>query len=70
MSCLVFEYIDGCELFDYIQDLGSLEEREAARIFSQILNAVDFIHKNMVIHRQVELSKFENFAKSSNIVGT
>lgn len=42
---IVMEHADGGELFDYILNHGYLEEKEARRIFRQILSAVDYCHQ-------------------------
>jgi len=47
----VMEYIPGGELFDYIVSRGRLEEKEARRIFQQIISGVEYCHVHMVVHR-------------------
>lgn len=42
---LVMEHAGGGELFDYILNHGFLEEKEARRIFRQIVSAVDYCHQ-------------------------
>ena len=51
---LVTEYVGGGELFNYIVEKGRLEEAEAARLFSQMVAAVDSCHRNLVIHRDLK----------------
>lgn len=50
-TCLVLEYLTGGELFDYIIANGKLEEREAVRLFRQIVSAMEYIHNNLIVHR-------------------
>lgn len=40
---LVMELASGGELYQRIQEHGSLEEREAAQLFAQIISAVDHL---------------------------
>lgn len=43
---LVMEYADGGELYDYINDNNNqLSERDARRIFRQIVSAIKYCHK-------------------------
>ncbi|PON93955.1 GPCR kinase [Trema orientale] len=55
---LVMELCSGGELFDRIIAKGSYSEREAARIFKQIVNVVHVCHFMGVMHRDL---KPENF---------
>lgn len=49
--CLVLEYIEGGELFEYIVSRQRLSEKEAARFFRQIISAIEYLHSNFIIHR-------------------
>ncbi|XP_072275442.1 5'-AMP-activated protein kinase catalytic subunit alpha-2 isoform X2 [Pyxicephalus adspersus] len=51
---MVMEYVAGGELFDYICKHGRVEESEARRLFQQILSAVDYCHRHMVVHRDLK----------------
>ncbi|XP_029473940.1 5'-AMP-activated protein kinase catalytic subunit alpha-2 isoform X1 [Rhinatrema bivittatum] len=51
---MVMEYVSGGELFDYICKNGRVEELEARRLFQQILSAVDYCHRHMVVHRDLK----------------
>ena len=42
---IVMENLTGGELFDYISNKGSLDEREARRIFQQIVLAIHYCHE-------------------------
>jgi serine/threonine protein kinase len=50
-TCLVLEYLQGGELFNYIVAKRRLPEAEAAKFFSQMLSALEYCHSNLVIHR-------------------
>ncbi|CAD8170425.1 unnamed protein product [Paramecium octaurelia] len=51
---IVTEYASGGELFDHIVRNKRLEEREAARLFIQLIHAVTYIHDHQVVHRDLK----------------
>lgn len=51
---LVTEHAGGGEIFDYLVTHGRMKEEEAARVFSQIVSAVDYCHRNGVVHRDLK----------------
>lgn len=51
---LVTEHASGGEIFDYLVTHGRMKEEEAARVFSQIVSAVDYCHRNGVVHRDLK----------------
>ena len=51
---LTMEYAGGGELFDYIVAHSRLKEKEARRIFRQVLSAVAYCHENCIIHRDLK----------------
>ena len=62
---LIEEYCSGGDLFDYIQKEHFFTEKKASIIFTQILSAVNHLHKKNIIHRDL---KPENivFIKTKN----
>ena len=46
---IVMEMMDGT-LDEVLKRRGPLTEREAAKVFESLVKAVDFCHKNKVIH--------------------
>ena len=62
---LIEEYCSGGDLFDYIQKEHYFTEKKASIIFTQILSAVNHLHKKNIIHRDL---KPENivFIKTKN----
>src|SRR5215212_6051911 len=51
---IVMEYIDGRSLSQIVRDEGPLEPTRAAEITQSIAGALDFAHRNGVIHRDVK----------------
>ncbi|PON37289.1 Tyrosine-protein kinase [Parasponia andersonii] len=53
---VVMEYVKFGELFDYIVEKeGRLQEDEAHNFFQQIISGVEYCHRNMVVHRDLNL---------------
>ena len=50
----VMEYCKNGELFDYIVSKKRLKETEACCFFQQIINGVDYLHKQGIIHRDLK----------------
>ena len=53
--CLIFEYVDGPQLLDYVVTHGKLKEKQARKFFRQILSAVAYCHQNAVVHRDLKI---------------
>ena len=49
------EYIDKGTLFDYVKSKGGLSQQEAKHIFRQIMDAVQFCHRNDIYHGDLKL---------------
>ena len=45
------EFYEGGELFDKIVSSQYFSEKEAAKTMKQILSAVNYCHKNKIVHR-------------------
>lgn len=52
---LIFEYVNGQQLYDIVLKKGSLDEDEARKYFRQIISAVDYTHRNSVVHRDLKI---------------
>lgn len=52
---IVLEFASGGELFDHILAHRYLKEREASRLFAQLICGVDYLHRNKIIHRDLKL---------------
>lgn len=63
---MIFEYVNGGQMLDYIISHGRLREKKASRFARQIGSALDYCHRNNVVHRDL---KIENIliSHSANI---
>ncbi|KAG9081172.1 serine/threonine-protein kinase KIN2, partial [Ceratobasidium sp. 370] len=52
---MVFEYVDGGQMLDYILSDGRLRERAARKFARQIGSALEYCHKNNVVHRDLKI---------------
>jgi eukaryotic-like serine/threonine-protein kinase len=52
--CLVMEYIEGVSLTQFIANQGVLTQDQAIRYINQIGNAVQTIHKQNLLHRDIK----------------
>lgn len=58
-SCLHnFCSVTGGELFDRIVEKGSYTEKDAADLIRQVLEAVDYMHEQGVVHRDLKVLYF------------
>ncbi|WFD36920.1 hypothetical protein MCUN1_003812 [Malassezia cuniculi] len=66
---MVLEYGSGGELFDYILAHKCLRERDACRLFAQLVSGVSYLHRKNIIHRDLKL---ENLLldRNSNVIIT
>jgi len=53
-SYMIFEYVNGGELFDYIVNHGRLSEVDARKFMRQIISAVEYCHSLLIIHRDLK----------------
>ena len=51
---IITEYAANGEIFDWLVENKKMSESQAARTFSQILNAVNYCHLNNVVHRDLK----------------
>ncbi|GAA5909626.1 hypothetical protein JCM5296_002373 [Sporobolomyces johnsonii] len=52
---IVLEYASGGELFDHILAHRYLKERDASRLFAQLISGVSYLHAKGVVHRDLKL---------------
>ena len=51
---IVTQLATGGELFDRICDKGKFTEKDASQTIKQVLEAVDYLHKNQIVHRDLK----------------
>ncbi len=54
----VMEYIEGETLKEYLERKGKLKDDEIKTIFSQMLEAVGYVHEQNLVHRDIKPSNF------------
>lgn len=53
---IVMEYVEGCNLDEYLQQKGGkISEIEARGIFRQMAAAMDYCHSRWVVHRDLKV---------------
>jgi serine/threonine protein kinase len=62
---IVMEHPNNGDLFSYLCKKTKLTLTEASKIFFQIVNAIDYIHSNKVVHRDM---KPENFMLTEDMI--
>lgn len=50
----VFELVEGGDLMEYVLSRKRLEEKEALRVFKQLLRVVRYIHRKNILHRDIK----------------
>jgi tRNA A-37 threonylcarbamoyl transferase component Bud32 len=54
----VMEYVEGETLKDYLEQKGKLADEKIKNLFSQMLNALGYVHEQGFIHRDIKPSNF------------
>jgi serine/threonine protein kinase len=54
----VMEYIEGETLKEYLERKGKLKDEEIKNIFTQMLDAVGYVHEQKLVHRDIKPSNF------------
>lgn len=52
---MLFEYVNGGQMLDYIIAHGRLKEKQARKFGRQIASALDYCHRNNVVHRDLKI---------------
>ena len=61
---LLMELAQKGNLFKHIRKHKIFTEKEAMRYFFQVLEGVEYLHANNVIHRDLKVSKFREIFKN------
>jgi len=62
--CIVTEYIKGGDLIDYVQERTRLKEEDAAKLFRQLLTAIQWCHYKGIAHRDIKLENIMMASKT------
>lgn len=65
---IVMELLGGGELFNRIVDNGPFPEKDAARLFAQIILSVEYLHSLQIVHRDVKPENIMYTAEASDSV--
>ncbi|CAG8519325.1 11739_t:CDS:2 [Ambispora gerdemannii] len=52
---MFFEYVNGGQMLDYIISHGKLKEKHARKFARQIASALDYCHRNSIVHRDLKI---------------
>lgn len=66
---IILDFANGGELFDHILAHRYLKEKEAKRLFAQLVSGVNYLHQKKIVHRDLKL---ENLLldKNRNVIIT
>lgn len=64
----VMEYLEGGELLKYLLDRKTLCEEESRHFFKQIVDAITYVHKESLIHRDLKLENLLLSDKENKII--
>lgn len=52
---MLFEYVNGGQMLDYIISHGRLKEKQARKFGRQIASSLDYCHRNSIVHRDLKI---------------
>ena len=52
---MLFEYVNGGQMLDYVISHGRLKEKQARKFSRQIASALDYCHRNSIVHRDLKI---------------
>ncbi|KAI9915797.1 hypothetical protein PsorP6_008580 [Peronosclerospora sorghi] len=53
--CIVYEFVDGSDLLEYLLENGKMTEKRAVGVFRQLLLALEYCHSRNIFHRDLKL---------------
>lgn len=62
---IISSLCEGGELFDRLDQTGSLSENDARIIFKQMVESINYLHKNKIAHRDLKPENFLFLRKDS-----
>ena len=65
VTLFIVSLCEGGELFDRLDQTGSLSENDARIIFKQMVEAINYLHKNKIAHRDLKPENFLFLRKDS-----
>ena len=60
----IMEYLEGGEQQDYVEEKKRLPESEVLNYFLQIISAIDYCHRQKIIHRDLKLENVQKVSKT------
>lgn len=54
---LVLELVTGGTVFDCLVEVGAFSEMQAAAVLAPLCSALEHLHANQIVHRDVKLEK-------------
>ena len=62
----IMEYLEGGELLDYVMKRERLPEKEAKGIFRQMASAIQYCHRESLIHRDLKMENILLVSTTTN----
>ncbi|KAJ2829310.1 hypothetical protein IWW50_000933, partial [Coemansia erecta] len=69
-AMLITEYAGRGDMLNYSREQGRMNEDEARRVFRQMVSAVNYLHQNCIVHRNLKLENIMlDVDKNVKIIG-
>lgn len=52
---MIYDYVKGSPLLDFIVNHGRLKEKYARRFFRQLVSCIEYIHSHSIVHRDLKI---------------
>ena len=66
--CMIMEYAEGGELYNYLFEKKYLSEEESRKIFHQLIDAISYLHQMGICHRDLKLENILFSSKKKNYI--